>query len=206
MPDTEICGVVLAGGKSARMAGADKALATLGGETLVSRALRRLAPQVSALAVSTNSEDPRMSALGVPLLNDSVPGFAGPMAGLLAAMDWAASRGAKFVLTVPVDTPFFPEDLATRFMDNMTGDAVIAASGPPGGPMRHHPVVGLWRPELRDDLRKALLAGDRKIRLWAARHHAAVASFEEENGVDPFYNINTDAALQAAREYVDATA
>lgn len=188
--------VILAGGTSSRMGGGDKVLLDLNGQPLLAHALARLAPQVDALAISANGDPARFAGFGLPVLADSVPDHPGPLAGVLAAMDWAADLGAASVLTAAGDTPFPPADLAA---------ALQAAAGPQGlalaadhdsaGALRLHPTFGLWPVHLRDDLRAAIAAGLRRPRQWAGRHQAGTALFE---GPEPFFNINTPDDLARA--------
>ncbi|PZO74529.1 MAG: molybdenum cofactor guanylyltransferase [Mesorhizobium amorphae] len=183
-------GVVLAGGLSRRMAGLDKACALLGGETLLERALRRLSPQVAGLAVNANLPPERLPPLGgVPVLVDVVGGFAGPLAGVHAGLVWARAMGHRELVTVAVDTPFFPDDLARRLSGN--GLAVAMSGG------RVHPVFASWPVALEERLSSHLAQGG-----------ARVMGFLEDCGFrteewpvgdcDPFFNINTPADLAAA--------
>lgn len=200
--------VILAGGTSSRMGGGDKVLLDLNGQPLLAHALARLAPQVGALAISANGDPVRFAGFGLPVLADSVPGHPGPLAGVLAAMDWAAGLGATSVLTAAGDTPFPPTDLAARLQaaagpqglalaaDHDAGhDASHDADPESAGALRLHPTFGLWPVHLRDDLRAAIAAGLRRPRQWAARHQAGTALF---SGPEPFFNINTPDDLARA--------
>ena len=108
-------GVVLAGGQATRMGGGDKGLRLLGRQTILDRVIERLSPQVSDLALNANGDATRFSDLGLPVLADSIEGFAGPLAGVLAGLDWAAKIGADTLVTAAADTPFFPCDLVPQF-------------------------------------------------------------------------------------------
>ncbi len=189
-----IAGIVLAGGRAVRMGGGDKTLLPLGGRPLLAHVLDRLIPQVGATAINANGDAARFAAFGLPVLADSVPGFPGPLAGVLAGMDWAAERGAQSVVCVAGDTPFLPRDLVTRLA--AAGACALAASPDDAGSLRRHPGVALWPVALRIDLRAALARGEYKVGQFAQDHGAAVAAFLESP--DPFYNINTPEDLDRA--------
>lgn len=191
-------GVILAGGRATRMGGGDKGRLMLGGRSLFSHVIGRVAPQVAALALNANGDPARFDDLGLPVLADSVAGFPGPLAGVLAGMDWAAGQGATHVVSVAADTPFLPENLVPRLLLAAEGGApvVLAASEAEGRPIRH-PTFGLWSVGLREDLRAALGRGERKVGQWAADHGAVLAPFPAGR-VDPFFNINTGEDLARA--------
>ena len=178
-----LLGVVLAGGASRRM-GRDKVLERLGPQTLLARAVERLDPQVDRVVVNGPAE--LEAHCDRPVVPDALPGRQGPLAGVLAAMD--AAGDADAVLTVAVDTPFFPRDLAER----LRGDGIaIAASGG-----RLHPVFALWPVALRNELRAFLHLDERKIMLFAEAHGYRTVDFDGEP--DPFFNLNTPADVEAA--------
>ncbi|MDT0681322.1 molybdenum cofactor guanylyltransferase MobA [Roseicyclus sp. F158] len=187
-------GLILAGGGGRRMGGADKALLPLGGRTLVARAAARLAPQTDALAVSAGGDPARFGGLGV--LPDPLPGGLGPLAGVLAGLEEAARQGRTSVLTVAVDTPFFPPDLAARLA--AAGPFAIAAAGVP---LRHHPACALWPVSLAGALRDDLIAGERRLGAWALAEGAAICAFPDE---DTFLNINRPEDLARAEEMLAA--
>jgi len=196
-------GVILAGGLGRRMGGRDKAFLRLGEETLLARVMRRLSPQVDALVVNANGDAARFGATGVTVVPDGVEGNAGPLAGVLAGMDHAAATGHDWIVTVAVDTPFFPTDLAARLGEvaHRTGAPVVLAATPdPVRGLLRHPTFGLWRVDLRDDLRAALGAGVRKVVAWTDRHDAAICAFPAEP-FDPFFNINRPEDLERAKEF-----
>ena len=186
--------VILAGGLATRMGGGDKVLLTLQEQTLLAHILRRLEPQAAPIALNANGDAGRFAGYGLPVLRDSMPGHPGPLAGILAAMDWAAGLGAPHVLTVAGDTPFFPSDLAARLGADAGASPVLAATE------RVHPTFGLWPCALRDDLRAAIGAGTRKVRHWAD-HVGARRTVFVAGAADPFFNINTRDDLARAREY-----
>ena len=155
-------GVILAGGQATRMGGGDKGLLRLGKGTLLSSVIDRLSPQVAGLALNANGDPSRFDALGLPVLADSIEGFAGPLAGVLAGLDWAASQGAETIVTAAADTPFFPADLVPRLLLASEGQSVplVLAATPDSkrGQVRH-PTFGLWPVSLREDLRAELDGG-----------------------------------------------
>ena len=189
--------VVLAGGAARRMGGGDKGLLPLGRSTVLGHVVERLRPQVGPLALNANGDPARFDALGLPVLPDPVEGRPGPLAGVLAAMDWAAGLGAERVATAAADTPFPPDDLIVRLA--AAGEGVVLAATPgAAGPLRH-PTFGLWPVALRDDLRAALGRGVRKVVAWADPHGAAQALFPDEAA---FFNVNTPEDLERARARV----
>ena len=193
-------GVVLAGGLARRMGGGDKARLRIGGRTILERVLARLEPQCAALILNANGDPARFADTGLAVVPDSVPDFAGPLAGILAGLDWAAREAPDVadIVSVPGDCPFLPEDLVARLSAARTREAAPLACARSGE--WRHPVVGLWPVALRGDLRQALVAeGMRKIEAWTARHGVAVADWPAVP-VDPFFNINTpDDAAEAER-------
>jgi molybdopterin-guanine dinucleotide biosynthesis protein A len=188
--------VILAGGLSRRMGGGDKGLLPLGPGTVLSAILARLAPQARPLAINANGDPARFAALGLPVLPDPVPDHPGPLAGLLAAMDWAAGLGAPAVLTVPGDGPFLPMDLLPRLHE--AGLPALAASAG-----RRHPVAGLWPVALAPSLREALARGTRKVTAFTDTLDARTVEFPvPPDGPDPFLNLNTPEDLALARRWL----
>lgn len=208
---TKPLGVILAGGLATRMGGGDKGLLQVGGQSLLARVIDRLSPQVAGLALNANGDPARFDDFQLPVLSDSLPGFAGPLAGVLAGLDWAAEQGAELIVTAAADTPFFPEDLVERLLDAAEGQChplVLATtkrgqgeSLKSGGNARvnRHPTFGLWPVALRDDLRVALNDGLRKVVIWTDQHDGREALFPVE-GFDPFFNVNTPEDLHRAEE------
>jgi molybdenum cofactor guanylyltransferase len=193
-------GVVLAGGLARRMGGGDKARLRIGGRTILERVLARLKPQCTALILNANGDPTRFSDTGLEVVPDSVPDFAGPLAGILAGLDWAAAHAPEVadVVSVPGDCPFLPNDLVARLWSaRASARAPLACAR--SGEWRH-PVMGLWPVDLRSDLRKALLdEGLHKIETWTARHGVAIAVWPAMP-FDPFFNVNTpDDAAEAER-------
>ncbi len=193
-----IAGVLLAGGQSRRMGGGDKALRLLGGETILARVIARLRPQVARLVLNANGDPARFAGFGLPVVADSVEGFAGPLAGILAGLDWAAANapGCELVLSAATDAPFLPADLAARLAAGMAAaGADLACAASRGQP---HPVIGLWPVRLREELRYALVAeGVRKVDVWTARYRLATVDFPAGE-LDPFFNANRPEDLAAA--------
>jgi len=191
-------GVILAGGQATRMGGGDKGLLTLGGQTLLARVIDRLEPQVGSVALNANGDAARFADLDIPVLPDSIDGFVGPLAGVLAGLDWAASQGADTIVTAAADTPFFPCDLVPQLLlraDGMAHPLVLAATPDPKRGTARHPTFGLWPVALRDDLRAALAGGLRKVVLWTDQHDGREALFPDE---DAFFNVNTPQDLARA--------
>jgi len=200
---TGIAGMLLAGGLSRRMGGGDKTLRLLAGRPLLTHVIERMRPQVAALALNANGDPARFAAFGLPVAADSVPDFAGPLAGVLAGLDWVAEHrpDCALVVTVPTDAPFLPRDLAARLLAGMeTAGADLACATSGGQP---HPVVGLWPVRLREALRQALIAEDvRKVDIWTARYRLATVAFPTDP-VDPFFNANRPKDLDAAARLLE---
>ena len=191
-------GLVLAGGLARRMGGGDKALIRIGGKTILERVLERLRPACKAIVLNANGDPARFAPFGLPVIPDSVPDFAGPLAGILAGLDWAAAHApdSPWIMSAPGDCPFLPWDMVAR-LHQARQDAKLPLACARSGDWRH-PVVGLWPVALREDLRVALLKdGLRKIEVWTARHGIAIADWPAEP-VDPFFNVNTPEDAAAA--------
>ncbi len=183
-------GLILAGGLARRMGGGDKARIRIGGVTILGRVIACLAPQCSAIIINANGDLARFADTGLPVVPDSVPDFAGPLAGILAGLDWAAAHAPDVaeVVSVPGDCPFLPVDLVER-LDAARAAAKLPLACARSGDWRH-PVVGLWPVRLRDDLRRALVDEDlHKIEVWTARHGVAIVDWPVKP-VDPFFNVN----------------
>ena len=188
---TDLAGVILAGGRATRMGGGDKGLKMVGGVALLDRVIARLAPQVGAMALNANGDPARFGSYGLPVLPDSLPDHPGPLAGVLAGLDWAAEQGIPAIVTAAADTPFFPADLVERLQVAAGPKGLaLAASRQPDGRVMRQPTFGLWPVDLRDDLRAALQDGLRKIVIWTDAHQAGQAVFDVDR-FDPFFNVNT---------------
>lgn len=173
------------------MGGGDKPLQEIGGLSILARVIARLAPQCDGLVINANSDASRFASFGLPVIADGIEGFAGPLAGILAGMDFAAAKrpGTEFILTAAADTPFLPRDLVLRLHaarhEKNAQIAVAASNG------RLHHVVALWSVKLREDLRRVL--NDEKlsqVSAWMARYRLAVADWPAAP-FDPFFNVNT---------------
>ena len=191
-------GVLLAGGLARRMGGGDKPLREVAGLTLLDRVAARLAPQCAGLVLNANGDPARFARFGLPVVADDVPGFAGPLAGILAALDWTAQHrpDIAFVVSAAADSPFLPRDLVARLHGARLAEAADLACASSGG--RSQPVIGLWPVALRSELRHALVVEDiRKIDRWTARYRLATVAWDDAP-VDPFFNANTAEDLAEA--------
>lgn len=183
------------------MGGGDKCLLPLGGRPMLAGIVARLVPQSGAMALNANGDPARFAGFGLPVLPDGLPDFPGPLAGILAGMDWAASLGADAVVSVAGDTPFFPGDLIER-LTGAGGGIVLAASRDGTGRVTDHPTFGLWPVGLRRDLRAFLTGGGRRVRGFAGDHGARAAVWDAP-AADPFFNINTAGDLARAQGLAD---
>lgn len=191
-------GVILAGGRATRMGGVDKPLLDLAGRPLIAHVIARLGPQCEGLAISANGDPARFAVFGLPVLPDETPDFPGPLAGVLAGLDWAAGQGARAIVTAAADTPFLPPDLCARLVAAAGPSGLALAAAPDAkGRLRRHPACALWPVALREDLRAALAAGERRVGAWADSQGAGVAVFEGTDG-DPFFNVNRPEDLAVA--------
>ena len=196
-------GVILAGGRSRRMGGGDKCLQPLGGEYLISHVITRARSQVDALAINANGDPGRFADFGLPVIQDGVEGFAGPLAGVLAGLDWAAEAapGSVWLATFACDAPFFPLNLVTRlWAETETAGGDLACAQSRG---RDHPVFGLWPLALREALRAALVEHDiRKVDRFTAGYRLVQVDFPDLASpwgpVDPFFNANRPEDLAEA--------
>lgn len=196
-PDNTL-GLLLAGGLARRMGGGDKALIELGGRPLLDYAIERARAQVSDLILNANGDAARFERFGLPVVADVIEGFAGPLAGVLTGMEWAAEKRShiEWLATFPIDAPFFPTNLIERMSVAIdVGNAEMACAESNG---RTHPVFALWPVRLREDLRKAMVDEDmRKIDLWTARYRIVHVPFDTGDG-DPFFNINRPENVEEA--------
>ncbi len=198
-------GVLLAGGRSRRMGGGDKPLRMIDGKPLLLHVSERLGPQCEALMLNANGEPDRFFAYGLPVVADSVENFAGPLAGVLAGLDWMAwhHKGVPWLVSVATDTPFLPPDLVVRLHAAREAAGATFACAASGGQV--HPVIGLWPLGIREELRHALVEeGVRKIDLFTARHPVAIAEWPVEP-YDPFFNANEPQDLEHGENIVRLT-
>jgi len=190
-------GVILAGGLARRMGGGDKPLKSLAGETLLERVIRRVGPQCAGLALNANGDPARFAAYGLPVIADTIADYPGPLAGILAGLDHVAAHHPDVgdILSIPADCPFLPRDLAARLDAARQVEHVPLAAAASGG--WTHPVIGLWPISLREALRAALLAGERKIDRFTPGFGIAHAQWPVDP-FDPFFNANAPEDLAAA--------
>jgi molybdopterin-guanine dinucleotide biosynthesis protein A len=184
-------GVLLAGGLARRMGGGDKPMRTIGGRTILDRVIARLTPQCDGLILNANGDPARFAAFGLPVIADSVQDFPGPLAGILAALDWTAANrpDVGWILSAAADCPFLPRDLVARLQQARIAEGAQLAVAASAG--QSHPVIGLWSVSLREKLRHALVVEDiRKIDRWTARFQLATVTWPTAP-LDPFFNANT---------------
>jgi molybdenum cofactor guanylyltransferase len=184
-------GVILAGGLARRMGGGDKPLREIGARPILARVIARLAPQCEGLLLNANGDPQRFARFGLPVIADGVKNHPGPLAGILAALDWAAANRprAQWVVSAPGDCPFLPRDLVARLRKALhTEGAELAVAASLG---QFHPVIGLWSVALREALRHALVVeGLHKVDAWTRRYRVATVEWPAEP-FDPFFNANT---------------
>jgi molybdenum cofactor guanylyltransferase len=196
-----VVGVLLAGGRSSRMGGGDKCLQPLGGSSILAHIIERLKPQVSDLVINANGEAARFAHFDLPVVADSVAGFAGPLAGVHAGLEWAKVNrpGTRYIVTVATDTPFFPADLVQRFLAELKNHPALLVAASAEGV---HPVIGLWPIALARDLEGSLEQGMRKVGAFTTRHGAVEVFFPRVKIggrlIDPFFNINRPEELEEA--------
>jgi molybdenum cofactor guanylyltransferase len=186
-----IPGVLLAGGLARRMGGGDKPMRQIGGRSILDRVIARLKPQCGELILNANGDPARFARFGLPVVPDTVEDFPGPLAGILAALDWAAAHrpGVSIVLSAAADCPFLPRDLVARLNQALVNEDAQLAVAASGG--QSHPVIGLWRVALRDELRHALVQDNiRRVDRWTARYKLATVAWPTAP-LDPFFNANT---------------
>ncbi len=199
-------GVLLAGGLSRRMGGGDKALRTIGGASLLERIIAVMRPQCAGLLLNANGDVARLDGFGLPVAADGVAGFKGPLAGILAGLDWIAVHypGVAFAISVPTDTPFLPADLVARLEEEREkkhAEIVCACSGGV-----RHPVIALWPVGIRRDLRHALVEEDlRKVDRFTQRYRLATVDWPIEP-YDPFFNANEPADFVRAEAILEQRA
>jgi molybdenum cofactor guanylyltransferase len=197
----KIAGVLLAGGQSQRMGGGDKCLRLLGGKPILQHVIERAQPQVDALILNANGDPGRFAGFGLPVVSDAIGGFAGPLAGVLTGLDWAAANlpDAELVASFATDAPFLPRDLVRRLTVALEEGGFELACALSNG--QAHPVFGLWPVSLRDNLREALSQGMRKVDRWTARFRLVEVEFPA-HPVDPFFNANRPEDLTEAERLV----
>ena len=200
---SQITGVILAGGQSRRMGGGDKGMLELGGRPMLAHVIERLAPQVGAMVINANGDAQRFSTFGLPVVADTVGGFVGPLAGVLAGMRWSLAQTpqARWIVTAAGDAPLLPRDLVGRLMAAVEAGPGAIALAQSNGEL--HPVIGLWPVVLAADLETQLGQGVRKVLHWTDRHGTVPVPFAPARigglDVDPFFNANTPPELDQLR-------
>jgi len=185
-----VIGCILAGGLARRMGGGDKGLIRLGGRPILDHVIARLQPQIERLVLNANGDPARFAAYGLPVVADSIEGFAGPLAGVLAGLQWALAEapGVRYVVTAATDTPFVPRDLVARLLAAVDAEGADLATVASNG--QQHPVFGLWPVALAGDLERAMREdGMRKVDRFTGHYRLAVAEFAGDP-YDPFFNAN----------------
>ncbi len=198
MNSQQVLGLILAGGLSRRMEGGDKSFKLIAGKSLLAHVLARFEPQVPEIVINANGDPSTFDEFRKRVIPDVFEGFAGPLAGVLTGLAWAAENRPDIthVLTVPCDGPFLPRDYAKAMITGLGASDIAMASSK----ARTHPVAGLWPVRLREGLHQVLEQGVRKVDHWTADYQVAVVPFEETNGVDPFFNANRPGDLQQAED------
>jgi molybdopterin-guanine dinucleotide biosynthesis protein A len=198
-----VTGIVLAGGLSRRMGGGDKGLLELGGKSMLAHVVCRLRPQVGRVIINANGDARRFAALELPVVPDTVGGFVGPLAGVLAGMRWSAAnaKDARWIVTAAADAPLLPSDLVARLIEAVAERPASIALAQSHGEL--HPVIGLWPVALADDLEEQLARGVRKVLHWTDRHGTVAVPFAPQRvcglDIDPFFNANTPSELEQLR-------
>lgn len=206
-----VAGVLLAGGQSRRMGGGDKCLRPLAGKPLLAHIIERARPQVGPLVLNANGDPARFAEFGLPVAADVVPDFAGPLAGVLTGLEWAAANApnCSWVASFACDAPFLPKNLVARMLEAVTAEAADMACAVSNG--RAHPVFGLWPVRLKDSLRAAMVEEDiRKVDVWTARYRLVQVEFPAletpDGSLDPFFNTNRPEDLTEAAKFASKTA
>jgi len=200
-----VVGILLAGGRSSRMGGGDKCLRPLAGRPILAHIIERLKPQVCDMIINANGDVARFASFGLPVVADSVAGYAGPLAGVHAGLQWVRANrpDIRYAVTIAADTPFFPSDLVQRFLAELAHHPTLLVARSEEGV---HPVVGLWPVTLAGDLEDSLKEGMRKVGSFTEEHGAVEVSFPpvEVGGrpIDPFFNINRPEDLAEAEALV----
>lgn len=192
----KILGAIIAGGKSSRMAGHEKAFLKLAGKSILDLVVGRFEPQVDQLVINANGDAARFSEFGLAVIPDVFKQLTTPLSGLHACLGFAKNMGADMVVTVPSDTPFLPLDLAARLAGKaLAGGAVIATSGG-----QDQFIIGAWKTSLLDELETAIARdGLFRVKDWAHRIGAQPVEWPVSPH-DPFYNVNTPEELRRAAE------
>lgn len=198
----KVAGVILAGGQARRMGGGDKSLLNLGGRSILSRVIDRILPQVDTVVLNANGDPSRFAQFGLSVVPDTFEGYAGPLAGVLAGLDWAAENGYDDIVTVAADTPFFPDKLTHGLQMAREGaetHIAMAMTMENDQKLVRHPTFGLWSVDTRESLRQALSNGVRKVITWSDAEGCADMVFNMKHSY-PFFNVNTPEDLAKAED------
>lgn len=202
----KIAGVLLAGGQSRRMGGGDKCLRPLAGKPILTHVIERARDQVGPLVLNANGDPARFATFGLPVIADVVEGFAGPLAGVLTGLEWAAENvpDCAWLASFATDAPFLPHDLVARLLDAVETQGADMACATSDG--RAHPVFALWPVRLAAELRRAMIEEEiRKVDIWTGRYRLAAVDFpliETPAGpLDPFFNTNRPEDLESAANF-----
>ncbi|MGB1361178.1 MAG: molybdenum cofactor guanylyltransferase MobA [Alphaproteobacteria bacterium] len=187
--------VLMAGGKSSRM-GTDKSWVNVAKEPMINRVINIITPQVDEIIINTNSTDDRYNKLGFNVHSDSITDFAGPLAGVLTGLENCKN---DIVLSIPVDCPLLPDDLVSRMLDKMNDDTdvVVASSN-----SRTHPVIALWKKDLKDNLSQSLKNDIRKVDMFTKELNCNIVDFDDYK-YDVFMNVNTQDDLDKVNGYIN---
>lgn len=197
-----LLGVILAGGQSTRMNGTEKSFLKFGATSLIKRTIDRFNSQVPKIILSANSNPDKFRKYNVPIIKDDIKGYAGPLAGVLSAMHWAQSNKPTInhIITVAVDTPFFPNNYAKIMQAKHQNKTQITIANSNN---RNHPVFAIWDINLADDLERFLVnEGNRKVMMFAERYNFTIQQFDYKSSIDPFFNINTYENLTEAQKHL----
>jgi molybdopterin-guanine dinucleotide biosynthesis protein A len=205
----KVTGVILAGGLSRRMGGGDKGLLQIAGKSMLAHVACRLRPQVDRVIINANGDARRFAALDLPVVPDTVGGFVGPLAGVLAGMRWslANAKDARWIVTAAADAPLLPGDLVARLIEAVAERPGTIALAQSHGEL--HPVIGLWPVALAGDLEEQLGKGVRKVLDWTGRYRTVAVPFAPVRvcglDIDPFFNANTPSELDQLRAMLAKT-
>jgi len=195
----DICAVILTGGQSSRMGGGIKSLKKFNNKLIFDRIFENLQNQVQKIIINSNDLENLFANYNVEVIKDSIEGFLGPLAGIHAALEWSTINEPhiNWLITVPGDTPFIPNDLVKKLLDKAKNDGhkiVLAQSN-----AKTHPIIGVWHSSLYESLKNDLNSGVRKILDWASKHPLGYAEFINSK-YDPFFNINYEEDIIQAQE------
>ena len=194
-----VCAVILTGGQSSRMGGGIKSLKKFNNKFIFDRIFENLQNQVQKIIINSNDLENLFANYNVEVIKDSIKGFLGPLAGIHAALEWLTINEPhiNWLITVPGDTPFIPNNLVKKLLDKAKKDGhkiVLAQSN-----AKTHPIIGVWHSSLYESLQNDLNSGVRKILDWASKHPLGYAEFSNSK-YDPFFNINYEEDMIQAQE------